>query len=122
MGLKGYRLWDMGQLDSTCRAPPWLATPTSRRAASRLAGRPPPPRKIYKLGIRKQALKQSFHLIGESVDETGRFRAMGLAIRCNVYSPPTAGSRLPPRRPPSPKYARASHPLAGIIPSGAPAM
>jgi hypothetical protein len=22
MGLKGYRLWDMGQLDSTCRAPP----------------------------------------------------------------------------------------------------
>jgi hypothetical protein len=23
MGLKGYRLWAMGQLDSTCRAPPW---------------------------------------------------------------------------------------------------
>jgi hypothetical protein len=22
MGLKGYRLWGMGQLDSTCRAPP----------------------------------------------------------------------------------------------------
>jgi hypothetical protein len=22
MGLKGYRLWDMGQLESTCRAPP----------------------------------------------------------------------------------------------------
>jgi hypothetical protein len=22
MGLKGYRLWAMGQLDSTCRAPP----------------------------------------------------------------------------------------------------
>jgi hypothetical protein len=22
MGLKGYRLWVMGQLDSTCRAPP----------------------------------------------------------------------------------------------------
>ena len=22
MGLKGYRLWFMGQLDSTCRAPP----------------------------------------------------------------------------------------------------
>jgi hypothetical protein len=22
MGLKGYRLWDMGQLDSTCSAPP----------------------------------------------------------------------------------------------------
>jgi hypothetical protein len=26
MGLKGYRLWAMGQLDSTCRAPP-CATP-----------------------------------------------------------------------------------------------
>jgi hypothetical protein len=23
MGLKGYRLWVMGQLDSTCSAPPW---------------------------------------------------------------------------------------------------
>jgi hypothetical protein len=23
MGLKGYRLWVMGQLDSTCRAPPF---------------------------------------------------------------------------------------------------
>jgi hypothetical protein len=22
MGLKGYRLWDMGQFDATCRAPP----------------------------------------------------------------------------------------------------
>ena len=25
MGLKGYRLWDMGQHDSTCRAPPWCS-------------------------------------------------------------------------------------------------
>jgi hypothetical protein len=25
MGLKGYKLWVMGQLDSTCRAPPRLA-------------------------------------------------------------------------------------------------
>jgi hypothetical protein len=25
MGLKGYRLWDMGQLDSTCSAPPMCA-------------------------------------------------------------------------------------------------
>jgi hypothetical protein len=24
MGLKGYRLWATGQLDSTCRAPPRL--------------------------------------------------------------------------------------------------
>jgi hypothetical protein len=27
MGLKGYRLWVMGQLDSTCRAPPKVTTP-----------------------------------------------------------------------------------------------
>ena len=27
MGLKGYRLWVMGQLDSTCRAPPLLLQP-----------------------------------------------------------------------------------------------
>jgi hypothetical protein len=29
MGLKGYRLWVMGQLDSTCSAPPrdWSADP-----------------------------------------------------------------------------------------------
>jgi hypothetical protein len=26
MGLKGYRLWGMGQLDSTCRSPPRRAT------------------------------------------------------------------------------------------------
>jgi hypothetical protein len=37
MGLKGYRLWVMGQLDSTCRAPPrWLRTwgVWARRAGS----------------------------------------------------------------------------------------
>jgi hypothetical protein len=26
MGLKGYGLWAMGQLDSTCRAPPWYSS------------------------------------------------------------------------------------------------
>jgi hypothetical protein len=31
MGLKGYRLWAMGQLDSTCRAPPWPSCPFSLR-------------------------------------------------------------------------------------------
>jgi hypothetical protein len=29
MGLKGYRLWAMGQLDSTCRAPPPRPAPRS---------------------------------------------------------------------------------------------
>jgi hypothetical protein len=31
MGLEGYRLWVMWQLDSTCRAPPRLTTPTTCR-------------------------------------------------------------------------------------------
>jgi hypothetical protein len=33
MGLKGYRLWVMGQLDSTCRAPPLYTTRPGRRVA-----------------------------------------------------------------------------------------
>jgi hypothetical protein len=37
MGLKGYRLWVMGQLDSTCRAPP--------RRSSRALARPAAPRR-----------------------------------------------------------------------------
>jgi hypothetical protein len=30
MGLKGYRLWAMGEIDSTCRAPPPLAPVAGR--------------------------------------------------------------------------------------------
>jgi hypothetical protein len=33
MGLKGYRLWAMRQLDSTCRAPPPAAPPPGRGAS-----------------------------------------------------------------------------------------
>jgi hypothetical protein len=32
MGLKGYRLWGMGQLDSTCRAPPRPVPPPAAAA------------------------------------------------------------------------------------------
>jgi hypothetical protein len=42
MGLKGYRLWDMGQLDSTCGAPrlevPARRGEVQRRGAARVAG------------------------------------------------------------------------------------
>jgi hypothetical protein len=41
MGLKGYRLWAMGQLDSTCRAPPRTPPPRRRRIPP-----PPPPRSV----------------------------------------------------------------------------
>jgi hypothetical protein len=36
MGLKGYRLWVMGQLDSTCRAPPRHVSPTTAPARLRM--------------------------------------------------------------------------------------
>jgi hypothetical protein len=41
MGLKGYRLWVMGQLDSTCRAPPRAGRRASQRASQREARRLP---------------------------------------------------------------------------------
>jgi hypothetical protein len=52
MGLKGYRLWVMGQLDSTCRAPPLSSTvihPTTQR---------------YKLSLKAQSLKPGYLFIG----------------------------------------------------------
>jgi hypothetical protein len=52
MGLKGYRLWAMGQLDSTCRAPPRGA---ARRAALAVAAQ---------VAFERQTLKPAFHLMG----------------------------------------------------------
>jgi hypothetical protein len=43
MGLKGYRLWAMGQLDSTCRAPPRTA-PRAATLPLRFAPLPYAPR------------------------------------------------------------------------------
>jgi hypothetical protein len=37
MGFKGYRLWAMGQLDSTCRAPPLAKVPPAPQAPPRPA-------------------------------------------------------------------------------------
>jgi hypothetical protein len=39
MGLKGYRLWVMGQLDSTCRAPPGTKNAPPMVRQSRTANR-----------------------------------------------------------------------------------
>jgi hypothetical protein len=63
MGLKGYRLWAMGQLDSTCRAPPRAAPPSA-----------PPRRSGTNLHLKPQTLKPVSHLIGSRA-ETGRFQA-----------------------------------------------
>jgi hypothetical protein len=60
MGLRGYRLWAMGQRDSTCRAPPrehWMAVrhmPSLRHARS----------VALQVAFERQTLKPVFHLIG----------------------------------------------------------
>jgi hypothetical protein len=58
MGLKGYRLWAMGQLDSTCRAPP-LPLPLSRALALALVQVV-----AVQVAFERQNLKPVFHLIG----------------------------------------------------------
>jgi hypothetical protein len=61
MGLKGYRLWAMGQLDSTCRAPPRVMS-VSR---SEQAVRDDNPRSVaLQVEFERQILKPVFHLIG----------------------------------------------------------
>jgi hypothetical protein len=45
MGLKGYRLWVMGHLDSTCRAPPRRGEGLRRRCAPAPAPAPAPARR-----------------------------------------------------------------------------
>jgi hypothetical protein len=71
MGLKGYRLWVMGQLDSTCRAPPR----ENRRAQQRLtpaadsSHRGKQPDQLARgvalqVAFEKQTLKPIFYLVG----------------------------------------------------------
>jgi hypothetical protein len=48
MGLKGYRLWVMGQLDSTCSAPP---SPPRRPGRARTPPGQSPPRQLVGLAL-----------------------------------------------------------------------
>jgi hypothetical protein len=84
MGLKGYRLWAMGQLDSTCRAPPRPLPSLTRSAAasiecaaSRACGATPgggfrshahsssvSHSVALQVAFERQTLKPVFHLIG----------------------------------------------------------
>jgi hypothetical protein len=52
MGLKGYRLWVMGQLDSTCRAPPMRVSNTP---CSFMSFVPFSLQQRYKLNLKKQS-------------------------------------------------------------------
>jgi hypothetical protein len=83
MGLKGFRLWAMGQLDSTCRAPP--RCPPTLPCPSDMSRESDPPRSSfsllqrYKLHSKAQVFwKPVFPFIGSRVEETTRrFQAMG---------------------------------------------
>jgi hypothetical protein len=67
MGLKGYRLWAMGQLDSTCRAPP---RPAARPGAAG-AGRGTWTRCVaVQDAFERHILKPGIHLIGARVEKT----------------------------------------------------
>jgi hypothetical protein len=59
MGLKGYRLWAMGQLESTCRAPPRAAAVILAAVAVQI-----PRCSAASCVLERQTLKPIFHLIG----------------------------------------------------------
>jgi hypothetical protein len=69
MGLKVYRLWDMGQLDSTCRAPPRTRTLVrpgpARPKPSNHPHRRLPRAVAPQVAFEKQTLKPGFRLIGD---------------------------------------------------------
>jgi hypothetical protein len=82
MGLKGYRLWAMGQLDSTCRAPPTPPPPLrDMRSAKPLCSE-----RCSKLHFLKANLsKPVFHVMG-----TRRLSAMGQGESTWGTAPPLA--------------------------------
>jgi hypothetical protein len=59
MGVKGYRLWVMGQLDSTCRAPPRRSVAQYPEIRSHIYGR----LKAQAQGLTPGALKLWVNLI-----------------------------------------------------------
>jgi hypothetical protein len=72
MGLEGYRLWVMGQLDSTCRALPHVVHAHHLAVVVQVAD--PPRRRLplrrslrvvaLQVAFERQTLKPVFHLIG----------------------------------------------------------
>jgi hypothetical protein len=67
MGLKGYRLWVMGQLDSTCRAPPRhheVPRLLQRLEHLHAVGVAQHRGVALQVAFERQTLKPVFHLIG----------------------------------------------------------
>jgi hypothetical protein len=60
MVLKGYRLWVMGQLNSTCRAPPRVQAPDEDGAVAVVA----PLHVALQVAFERQTLKPVFRLMG----------------------------------------------------------
>jgi hypothetical protein len=93
MGLKGYRLWVMGQLDSTCRAPPRVhgdALPEAppERLRRRVA-------RTSKTNVKQQTLKPGYHFVGSRVETRALSSALGqqLGSTCTALPPPPPGPR-----------------------------
>jgi hypothetical protein len=80
MGLKGYRLWVMGHLDSTCSAPP---RPLQRLAVRAVA---------VQVAFERQTLKPVFHFIGAWVETTWVPGAFQLWVRGSQRAPPHRGA------------------------------
>jgi hypothetical protein len=66
MGFKGYRLWAMGQLDSTCSAPPWELRQLGQlgEPAGVLVDAVGNHIVALQVAFKRQTLKPGFHLIG----------------------------------------------------------
>jgi hypothetical protein len=87
MGLKCYRLWAMGQLDSTCRAPPRRSgTKVVKICESKLFCN-------QKITSWVQGLKPGGNRRVINLRPTGAFKAMGLSWIHNLHSCPRRGAR-----------------------------
>jgi hypothetical protein len=97
MGLKGYRLWVMVQLDSTCSAPPRRTFPfhessgdtssiarTAPAVASALSNSAAFPVVALQVAFERQILKPVFHLIGFRLWVR---KAIGYGLWVNLIQP-----------------------------------
>jgi hypothetical protein len=104
MGLKGYRLWFMGQLDSACRAPPRRSLGCHRKRDGRETSGPPPPlaqrQRRQQQQQEQQRQQQHRRRRRGSASFRRRRRAVGAPRR---GSPAGTGSRArcPRRQPPT---------------------
>jgi hypothetical protein len=103
MGLKGYRLWVMGQLHSNVQRPTAALKPPAdhvHRELHRVAVKEPLAVAVPAAFESSNVLKPVSHLIGSRV-ETRRFQGYG-SIECNLYTAPPRPAPRPTRAPSCP--------------------